>query len=80
MTYYQNELAIVGIVPILTILSVNFVASNVSSGLIRLPEADIFLLLFHNQSRDAELIILGHILDKKLIWEGTVGMCLSKKY
>ena len=62
---------------ILIILSVSFVVSNVSSGSIESPEADLFLLPFHNQSRQAELIILGHVLDKKLIWERSVGTPLD---
>ena len=41
------------------------------------PEEDLFLLPFHNQSREAELIILGHVLDEKLIWEGSVGAPLD---
>jgi hypothetical protein len=72
-----NELAIVGIVAILIILSVSLGVSNVSLGLIESPEADLFLLPFHNQSREAELIILGHVLDKKLIWERSVGTPLD---
>ena len=51
--------------------------SNVSLGSIGSPEADLFLLPFHNQSREAELIILGHVLDKKLIWERSVGTPLD---
>ena len=62
---------------ILIILSVSLGVSNVSLGSIESPEADLFLLPFHNQSREAELIILGHVLDKKLIWERSVGTPLD---
>ena len=51
--------------------------SNVSLGLIESPEADLLLIPFNNQSREAELIILGHVLDKKLIWERSVGTPLD---
>jgi len=64
-------------VAILIILSVSFGVSDVSLGSIESPEADLFLLPFHNQSREAELIILGGVLDKKLIWEGSVGTPLD---
>jgi hypothetical protein len=64
-------------VAILTIIYVSFVVSNVSSGLIESQEADLFLLSFHNQTRESELIIIGHVLDKKLIWEGSVGTPLD---
>ena len=33
----------------------------------------MFSVPFENQSREADLIILGHILDEKQIWEGSVG-------
>jgi hypothetical protein len=64
-------------VAILIILSVSLGVSNVSLGSIKSPYADLFLVPFDNQSREAELIILGHILDKKLMWEGSVGTPLD---
>jgi len=66
-----------GIVAILIILSVSLGVSNVSLGSIESQYEDLFLLPFHNQSREAELIILGHVLDKKLIWERSVGTPLD---
>ena len=51
--------------------------SNVSLGSIESQYDDLFLIPFNNQSRETELIILGHILDKKLIWEGSVGTPLD---
>jgi len=71
---------------ILIIICVSLGVSNVSLGSIESQYEDLFLLPFHNQSREAELIILGHVLDKKLIWERSVGTPLdnytplSKKY
>ncbi len=62
---------------ILIIISVSLAVPNTSLGLIESPEADLFLLPFHNQSRDAKLIILGHVLDKKLVWERSVGTPLD---
>jgi hypothetical protein len=70
-------LALAGIVAILIIISVSLGVPNTSFGSIESPCADLFLLPFHNQSREAELIILGHVLDKKLIWEGSVGTPLD---
>jgi hypothetical protein len=58
-------------VAILIIISVSLGVSNTSLGSIESPYADLFLVPFNNQSREAELIILGHVLDKKLIWEGS---------
>jgi len=37
----------------------------------------LFLIPFHNQTREAELIILGHVSDKKLIWERSIGTPLD---
>jgi hypothetical protein len=62
---------------ILIIICVSLGVSNVSLGSIESQYEDLFLLPFHNQSREAELIILGHVLDKKLIWEGSVGTPLD---
>ena len=62
---------------ILIIICVSLGVSNVSSGSIESQYEDLFLLPFHNQSREAELIILGHVLDKKLIWERSVGTPLD---
>jgi hypothetical protein len=56
---------------ILIIISISLGVSNTSLGSIESPYADLFLVPFNNQSREAELIILGHVLDKKLIWEGS---------
>ena len=62
---------------ILIIICVSLGVSNVSLGSIESQYEDLFLLPFHNQSREAELIILGHVLDKKLIWERSVGTPLD---
>ena len=62
---------------ILIIISVSFGVSNVSLGSIESQYEDLFLLPFHNQTREAKLIILGHVLDKKLIWERSVGTPLD---
>ena len=67
----------VGIVAILIMLSVSFGVSNVSLGSIESQYEDLFLIPFNNQSREAELIILGRILDKNLIWERSVGTPLD---
>jgi hypothetical protein len=40
-------------------------------------QADLFLVPFDQLSREAELIILGHVLDEKLLWEGSVGAALE---
>jgi hypothetical protein len=52
-------------VAILIIISISLGVSNTSLGSIESPYADLFLVPFNNQSREAELIILGHVLDKK---------------
>lgn len=70
-------MAIAGIVAILITLSVSLGVSNVSLDAIDWPEPDLFLVPFENQSREAELIILGHMLDEKQIWEGSVGAALD---
>lgn len=64
-------------IAILIILSVSLEVSNVSSDAIEWPEPDIFSVPFENQSREAELIILGHVIDEKQIWEGSVGAALD---
>ena len=58
-------------------LSVSFGVSNVSLGSIESQYEDLFLIPFNNQSREAELIILGRVLDKNLIWERSVGTPLD---
>jgi hypothetical protein len=62
---------------VLIIICISLGVSNVSLGSIESQYEDLFLLPFHNQSREVELIILGHVLDKKLIWEGSVGTPLD---
>src|SRR6476659_6853486 len=74
---HQNELIILALVAILIIISIGVGVSNVSSGAIESQYEDLFLIPFHNQTHEAELIILGHVLDKKLIWERSVGTPLD---
>lgn len=64
-------------VAILIIRSVSLAVPNTSLALIEWPEPDMFSGPFENQSREADLIILGHILDEKQIWEGSVGGALD---
>ena len=73
----QNGLTLLVMVAILIIISVSLGVPNTSLALIEWPEPDMFSVPFENQSREADLIILGHILDEKQIWEGSVGAALD---
>ena len=73
----QSGLTLLVMVAILIIISVSLGVPNTSLALIEWPEPDMFSVPFENQSREADLIILGHILDEKQIWEGSVGAALD---
>jgi hypothetical protein len=52
--------------------------NSIREPIAKLPaQADLLLVPFDQLSREAELIIIGHVLDEKLMWEGSVGAALE---
>jgi hypothetical protein len=72
--YHQHEIAIL---VILLIISSCLGVSNIPLATIQSTEAGLLGLSFEELSRQAELIVLGVVLDEKLSEPGTVGAGLE---
>ena len=71
---HQNEIAIL-LIPL--VISVCLRVSNIPLATIQSVEAGLLGLSFEDLSRQAELIILGVVLDEKLTEPGTIGAGLE---